>query len=222
MAGGTVRRAPRAASRADELVKLIAVAGRISDLPVARRRWFVPIETDVDTGTKAPTDIRIPQADANRLLRGFVRFVADIDAGSTLELVWQRGHDELWVDAGSITLKCAPGILSTQLSVGCDQLPRPVTVTVPFAVGRPDAPRGLLMATTDRVDAPAIVAEGWSAAITAFCWEAILEVARRVSAESGNDQQGRPLVPGAIGADEGLLVVHPMARHDLTGLERQR
>ena len=82
-----------------------------------KRIGRVPIETDVDTGTKAPTDIRIPQADANRLLRGFVRFVADIDAGSTLELVWQRGHDELWVDAGSITLKCAPGILSTQLSV---------------------------------------------------------------------------------------------------------
>jgi len=33
---------------------------------------------------------------------------------------------------------------------------------------------------------------------------------------------GRPLVPGAIGADEGLLVVQPMARHDLSGLERQR
>ena len=43
-----------------------------------------------------------------------------------------------------------------------------------------------------------------------------------MSAESGNDQQGRPLVPGAIGADEGLLVVQPMARHDLSGLERQR
>ncbi len=95
-------------------------------------------------------------------------------------------------------------------------------MTVPFAVGRPDAPRGLLMATTDRVDAPAIVADGWSAAITAFCWEAILELARRVSAESGNDQRGRPLVPGAIGADKGLLVVQPMARHDLSGLERQR
>ncbi len=222
MAGGTTRGAARAATRADELVHLIAVAGRISDLPVARRKWFVPVATDVDTGTRAPDDVRIPQADANRLLRGFVRFVADIDAGSSLELVWERGHDELWVDAGTITLKCAPGILSIRLAVGCDQLPKPVTVTVPFAVGRPDAPRGLLMATTDRVDAPAIVADGWSAAITAFCWEAILELARRVSAESGNDQQGRPLVPGAISADEGLLVVQPMARHDLSGLERQR
>lgn len=222
MAGRTTRGTSRPAARADELVNLIAVAGRIADLPVARRKWFVPIDGGLDTGTRAPTDVRIPQADANRLLRGFVRFVADIDAGSNLELVWERGHDELWVDAGSITLKCAPGILSTRLTVGCDELPRPVTVTVPFAVGRPEAPRGLLMATTDRVDAPAIIADGWSAAITAFCWEAILELARRVSAESGSDQRGRPLVPGAIGADEGLLVVHPMARHDLSGLERQR
>jgi hypothetical protein len=222
MAGRETASATQPAVRAEQLVDLIAAAGRITDLPIARRRWFVPVDGALPTGTPAPDGIRIPQADANRLMRGFVRFVADIDAGTNLELVWERGRDELWVDAGSIKLTCAAGILSTRLSVGCDELPRPVTVTVPFAVGRPDAPRGLLMATTDRVDAPTLVADGWSSAITAFCWEAILELARRVSAESGNDQQGRPLVPGAVSADDRVLVVHPMARHDLSGLERHR
>ena len=39
-----------------------------------------------------------------------------------------------------------------------------------------------------------------------------------LSAETGDDEAGMPLVPGAIAADDRVLIVQPMARHDLSGL----
>ena len=113
-----------------------------------------------------------------------MRFVADIPADTSLDLVWQHDGSELWVDAGSIELVCGAGLLTVGLTVACDELHRSVRVTVPFAVGGADASRGLLMAAMNRVDAPALVADRWSDAITAFCWESLLELARR--AERGN------------------------------------
>jgi hypothetical protein len=43
-------------------------------------------------------------------------------------------------------------------------------------------------------------------------------LARRVSADVGDDADGRSLIPGAIASGDNVFVVHPMARHDLSGL----
>ena len=77
-----ITRSPR---RTDRLVSVIAGAGRIIDLPPERRRWFTPIDAGVriPPGARTADPIRIPQADANRLLRGLVRFVADIPADTS-------------------------------------------------------------------------------------------------------------------------------------------
>jgi hypothetical protein len=211
----------RARARSDPIVTTIAAHGRILDLPVDKRPWFVPLADGVKLGDGAVADTiqRIPQADANRLLKGIVRFVVDVPANTDLTVVWTRGDDELWVDAGSIQMECAPGLLTISVVVGCDQLPRAGRrVSVPFAVGRAENPRGLLMSTFDRVDAPALIAEGWSDSIVALCWEALLELARRLSAQSGSDAAGRSLIPADIAAEDKLLIVQPMARHDLSGL----
>jgi hypothetical protein len=207
--------------RASKLVDTIALGGRITDLPPQQREWFTPIgDVTLAAGERARAPITIPQPDAARLLLGFVRFVADIAARTSLQFVWERGQDELAVDGASIGLTCSDGLLTVGLTVSCDELRKPYRVAVPFAVGRADAPRGLLMSTIDRIDAPALIADGWSDAIIAFCWEALLEVTRRVSAQAGSDSAGRPLIPGAIAAHEGQLLVLPMARHDLSGLSR--
>jgi hypothetical protein len=215
---GTTARVP-AVVRAGRTVETISLAGRIADLPERQREWFVPVgDVVLDPGQPAKEPITIPQADAARLLVGFVRFVADIPARTNLKLVWQRGRDELAVDAASIGLTCADGLLTVGLTVSCDELSRPTRVVVPFALGRPDAPRGLLMSTINRLDAPALIAEGWSDAIIAFCWESLLELAQRVCAQAGHDSQGRPLVPATIAAGDGALILTVTARHDLSGL----
>jgi hypothetical protein len=199
---------------------MVATNGRIEDLPVERRRWFSPVDAGValPAGARTPDPLRIPQADATRLLRGFVRFVADIPAGTSLDVVWEQPGSELWVDAGSIDVACSSGLLKVGLSVACDEIRRPSRVALPFAVGRADASRGLLMSTINRIDAPALIADRWSDAIVAFCWEALLELARRVSAQAGSDDAGLPLIPSGIASEDGVLIVQPMARHDLSGL----
>jgi hypothetical protein len=211
----------RARARADIFVDTIAAHGRILDLAAAERPWFVALADDVKLvdGAVADTIHRIPQADATRLLKGIIRFVVDVPARTNLRLVWTKGDDELWVDGSSIELTCTPGLVTISVVVGCDQLPRAGRrVAVPFAVGRADDPRGLLMSTFNRVDAPALIADRWSDSIVALCWEALLELTRRISAESGRDAAGRPLIPAAVAAEDQLLIVQPMARHDLSGL----
>jgi hypothetical protein len=202
-------------------VDTISIAGRITDLPERQREWFVPVgDAVLAPGDRVAEPITIPQADAAKLLVGFVRFVADIPARTNLTFVWERGRDELAVDGASIGLSCTTGLLTVGLTLSCDQLSRPVRVAVPFAVGRADAPRGLLMATINRLDAPPLIAEGWSDAVIAFCWEALLELAQRVCAQAGHDAEGRPLIPSAMAAGDGVLMLTPMARHDLSGLTR--
>jgi hypothetical protein len=104
------------------------------------------------------------------------------------------------------------------LTVDCDQLAEPVTATVPIAVGRVDSPAGLVMSTFQRVQAPDLVADLWSEAITAFAWEALLELARRLCADMGHDAAGRALIPGGIAAAPDVLIIQPMARHDLSAI----
>lgn len=207
--------------RPDRVAAAFAANGRIADLPANRRRWLTTLPADEQL---APGEgvrlLRVPEATAGKLLQGVVRFVVDVPAGTNLTVVWQSGADELAVDAGSVELQCSRGLATLSVLVGCDQLSEPVRVFVPFAVGTQASPRGLLMSTFTRVDAPAVVAEGWSDAITAFCWEALLELARRISAETGRDNEGQPLIPGLVAAERGLLLIGPMARHDLRGLTR--
>jgi hypothetical protein len=216
------RRSVRAESLTSATIAAVARRGRITDLPADRRRWFRPVDLglDLDLGTVAPEPITMPQSVANRLLKGLVRFVVDVPPGTDLDVVWELGSHELLVHAGSVEIDCRPGLASMSVSVTCDQLGRDRRVTAPFALGTPTEPRGLYMSSLTRLDAPAVVAEAWSDSIVAFCWEALLEVARRVSADAGDDARGRPLIPGAVACGANTLVVHPMARHDLRGLAR--
>lgn len=200
--------------RSSKTIEAIAREGLITDLPPRQRTWFDPDGiADLASGAVAAKPIVIPGDVAARLMVGLVRFVADMPARANLKLVWQRGDDELWVDAASIGLVCGTGVLSVGLTVGCDQVSKPVRVAVPFAVGRQRAPRGLLMSSLSRIEAPAVIAEGWSDAIVAFCWESVLELAQRVCAQAGRDARGLDLIPGAIASEEGRLIITPMARH---------
>jgi hypothetical protein len=135
-------------------------------------------------------------------------------------VVWEQDGSELWVDISTTTLTCIPGVIRVAVKVGCDQLPEPAVITVPFGVGTPEAPTGLVMSSLSRLDGPEVVTGRWTAALTAFAWEAILELARRMCAELGKDAAGLPLIPGSIAAGSQTLVLQPMARNDLSGLRR--
>lgn len=164
--------------------------------------------------------VTLKAAEASRLLGSIIRFVADVPADSSPIVVWEQEGSELWVDISTVALTCIPGVIRVAVKVGCDQLPAAAVITVPFGVGTPEAPTGLVMSSLSRLDGPEVVTGRWTAALTAFTWEAILELARRMCAELGKDAAGLPLIPGSIAAASQVLVVQPMARNDLSGLRR--
>lgn len=218
MADPTPRRATRG-SRAPAARRPRAVL-QLPTGPVAvgSLDWFEPLDdrTRITAGAAAPRVIRVPVDEATRLLRATVRFVADLPPRASGLLVWTQGDSELRVDAFGVTLACASGMVTVGLPVGCDQLPRPVAVPVPFAVGTAQKPAGLVMATFDRLAGPALVTGLWSEAIAAFAWEALVHLTQQLAGAVGKDANGRALVPASIGAEPGLLLVQPMGRHDLS------
>jgi hypothetical protein len=164
--------------------------------------------------------LSVPVGEAQQLLRAIVRFVVDIPADTSTVIVWERDGSELWVDVGTTTIACADGLVTIGVTVNCDELGKRTPVSVPIGVGSAQAPAGLVMTTFDRLDGPDLITARWSEAITAFAWESLVELARRLAAEIGKDRAGLPLIPGAIGAGRGVLLIQPMSRNDLSGLGR--
>lgn len=174
----------------------------------------------LEPGQLPKGQLTVPVEQAQQLLRGIVRFVVDIPADTSTVVVWERDGAELWVDVATTTLTCAEGLVSISVDVGCDQTKRPVTIVVPIGVGSSTAPAGLVMTTIDRLAGPDLVTARWSEAITAFAWEALVELARRLCAQVGKDKAGLALIPGAIAASRGSLLIQPMSRNDLSALGR--
>jgi hypothetical protein len=178
--------------------------------------WLSHLRVPIAAGVVPKKLLRIPQSDAQKLLRGVVRRVADLPVGSSATVVWHDAGAELLVLTDKITIGCSSGLVTIGVTAQCDQTDGAVVLSVPFAVGTAKAQAGLVMHTFSRVAGPPVVTDRWSQAITAFAWEALLELASTISAEVGKDTAGRPLVPGAIAAEPEVLLIQPMARHDLS------
>ena len=180
--------------------------------------WFRPLEPDVKLrpGALAPGVIRVPEAHAQRVVRGIIHLVADVRADAAPTVVWVAGHDELLVYLDRTLITCTSGIVTLSLVVTCDEIRQDQRVDVAFAVGTPARPAGLVMSTFDRVQGPAVIGDTWSGSVTAFAWEAVITVAQQLAAGTGKDAAGRPLVPATIAADKNLLLIGAMARTNLS------
>lgn len=190
-------------------------AHEVLGVAVEDDKWFVRLDPHVTLSTGTPTTkpLRVPAADAQRLLRDAAREAAGIPKGGPPSVVFTALAGELLIRTGGLTLACGSGLVTIGVPVSCDQLPQDAPVTVPFAVGTEAKPAGLLMTTVDRPDGPAVVVDGWGSTVTAFAWQALLQLAVSLCAAAGKDWAGDPLVPGYLGAADGFLVVAPMARH---------
>jgi len=190
-------------------------AHEVLGVAVEDDKWFVSLDPKVSlsTGTATKDPLRVPVADAQRLLREAAREAAGLPKGAAPSVVFTALAGELLVRTGGLTLACAAGLVTVGVPVACDQLPQDAVIAVPFAVGTEAKPAGLLMTTVDRPDGPAAVLDGWTATVIAFAWQALLQLAVSLCAKVGNDWSGDPLVPGYLSAADGFLVVAPMARH---------
>lgn len=166
-------------------------------------------------GERSPKKLTVPVKSIRSLIRTVGRVVSDLPADGGPNVVWTDGFNELGVRTDSVGLNVTTGLIRVSVTVDCDQLPKPVTVTVPFAVGTKDKVTGLVMTTFDVVEGPGAVVDIWADAVTAFCWECVLELVRAITAKLGKDGSGRALIPGSLAAAPNTLIIQPMARHKL-------
>lgn len=212
---GDPRIDPRIAPRAPGIV----LPGVTIKLPPFK--WYRPLPPDVvvPPGTVSPELIRVPERDAERVLRAVIHLVADIREEQPPNVVWTLGNDELHVLLEKTRISCALGLVTIGLTVQCEEVRGAQRMDVGFAVGRPDRPTGLVMSTFDRVQGNSAIASAWSEALTAFAWEALVAMAEQLAGGMGRDSRGRALVPGSIAAGPSALFIDPMARHDLRWVE---
>lgn len=179
----------------------------VSFLPQLTRRRLAP-------GSVVDEPIEVPAAAAQALLRSIVHLVADIPGDSPPEVVWEQGRSELLVVTDTVSLTCTSGLVTIGIRVDCDQIDGATAISVPIAVGTTKAPRGLVMSTFARPIGPREVVDTWSDALIGFAWECLVELCRKLCAEVGSDDRGRPLIPVEVAAAPRLLIVRAMARHD--------
>jgi hypothetical protein len=134
-------------------------------------------------------------------------------------VTWVDGDRELYVAIDQVDVKLAPGAVAVTIPVRCDQTGE-TSVDVSFAVGLPDRPLGLVVATEERPRGPAVVVDVWGEALIALAWQCLLDVVSGVSAASGSDSAGTPLIASALHSDGKTLSITPQARFafDVSGL----
>jgi hypothetical protein len=127
-------------------------------------------------------------------------------------VVWVELDRELLVLVAKFKVRLGPGIVAVTIPVRCEEV-GDAEVHVTFAVGSPDRPAGLLVATEARPRGPQIVVDLWGEALVAFAWKVLLDVAAHVAFAAGEDKDGQRLVPAALSADKEVITVLPQARH---------
>jgi hypothetical protein len=127
-------------------------------------------------------------------------------------VVWAEHDRELLVRVAKIRVRLASGVVAVTIPVQCDEV-GDADVHVTFAVGSPDRPAGLIVATEERPRGPRIVVDLWGDALVAFAWRVLLDVAAHAAFAVGSDKDGQRLIPAALSADKDALTVLPQARH---------
>src|SRR6478735_12426893 len=188
-------------------------AGRIELLGVElSRRVTFPEVGQIEPGRTAAEWVRVPTEDAQRLLREVARLVADLPRESSRDVVWTLGSSELLLHTDQLTIAISTGLVAIGIPVECDQAD-PATISVPLAVGTTKQVRGLFASTLDAPVGPPVITGIWADALAAFAYECLVTLAQHIAAQAGKDPAGRVLVPAAVAAERGLLLVKSMARN---------
>jgi hypothetical protein len=135
-----------------------------------------------------------------------------VGAAEEPRVVWQAAGSEVLVHLDATRVVTHEGLVLINLVLETEQTGR-ADVIVPFAVGSPEQPAGMVVMAERKPRGPAILVDRWGEAIVAAAWQALLDIADAAARASGRDVAGRPLRPGALLADEGGIRVIPQAEH---------
>ncbi|MDO6824395.1 hypothetical protein [Marinobacter sp. 1_MG-2023] len=194
----------------------MATFARSSLIDFSRFKWLKPLDASLllDIGDRSPDLLSVPTKDAQEVLSKTVRLVLDLPRNSTPLVVWTQGDSELLVHSDQTRIGFSSGVVALRITVECEEHGK-LVVPVPIGVGTSQSPTGLIMSTFEDLEGPTELVDAWRDALIAFAWEALLEIARVICAEVGNDKRGLPLVPGSIGASPDRLLLQPVSRFSL-------
>jgi hypothetical protein len=135
------------------------------------------------------------------------------------QVIWEQAGSELLVHLGKTRVQVVEGLIIVGLTVESNESGQ-VEVTIAFAVGRRDRLAGMVMTTEPNPRGPTIIIDRWGESLVAAAWQAVLDVISTLSARAGVDEEGSPLLPGAIVADDNLLSVVAQAPQIFERAER--
>lgn len=125
-------------------------------------------------------------------------------------VIWDDGVNQLIVHASQVTATLTDGMIRVDVKVEADKLR--ATMQIPFAVGSEERLAGLVMATTDRPAGNALIAQVWGGALIAFAHNALVAATESLAGASGRDVQNNRLIPRALVARRGSIIVESQAR----------
>lgn len=134
-------------------------------------------------------------------------------------VIWEQAGSELLVHLERTRVAVTAGVVLIAVTVEADGI-QPVEITVPFATGRSERLAGMVFATEPVPRGPAVIIDRWGEAIVAAAWQILLDVVATISARTGVDTRGTPLVPGAVVAVPGALRIVPQAQHEFEAASR--
>jgi hypothetical protein len=166
----------------------------------------------VPPGGTAPP-VSVPSATVEQLTTAALgaAYVA-ADKAPLAQVVWSDADGEVLVHVDRTQVAMFPGLVLVALTLETDETGAG-QIVVPFAVGGPDSPAGLVVVTESRPRGPVALVDRWGQAATAAAWQALLDVAHGLALQSGVDADGARLIPGALSTDGATLSVTPQARH---------
>jgi len=122
------------------------------------------------------------------------------------QVIWEQAGSELLVHLARTRVQVVKGLVIVGMTVETNQSGK-VEVTIPFAVGRPDRLAGMVVTTEPKPRGPTLIIDRWGDALIAAAWQALVDVVGTLTARAGVDEDGTPLLPGAVVADDSRLSV---------------
>ena len=129
------------------------------------------------------------------------------------QVIWQDADGEVLVHLDQTKVVMFSGLILVALTLETDETGKGQLI-VPFAVGSPASPAGLLAVTEQRPRGPEQLVDRWGESAIAAAWLALLDLAHGLALQRGVDIDGSRLIPGAIVCDGASLAVVPQARHE--------
>lgn len=211
--------------KSGDLSNLVSMITARPDLPAVNTLNYVTtsvMETIRDRLPEAlplrPVPIGSKGADlpvASSALTRLLRLAAIARSEGQDSVIWDEGVNQLIVHASQIKAVVTDGMVRIDIPVAADGLK--TTMQVPFAVGSRDRLAGLVAATVSRPAGNAVVSRVWGDALIALAYGVLMDAIESMAGASGRDVKNDRLVPRALIARPGRLIVESQARFRFKG-----